>query len=126
MPNDIDRVPLTIKYTNFTNTYTTGTGNKNFTYNDLNFKIPKGYLPVGITRFYSGTQRVVMRGIEPYGGGNFINIDGDLSSDNVVLMRCLDSSVTSDITLNLTFACIPVEYLDTHLCEYELWPAENS
>lgn len=118
-----NKVPLQIKYVEFTATHKPGANaNSNMSWDTLKAKIPKGYLPVGIVYFYSGSVSVMTRGVMPYYKGQYINSDIISDENWLMLMRnATDTALSSNATVHLTFACIPVEYLDTHLCEYEFW-----
>ena len=140
-----NRVPLKIKYVSFVSAKlsTASDTTKTVKTTDVyrfnweqgtgrvkEFKFPKGWYPIGITyygchggdRTENDKRIAIIAMASPFYSGS--EITRTRESNNYMNYVRPKGATQSDYYYEIEFACIPVEYVETHLSEYNLWADE--
>lgn len=125
--------PLDIKYVEFNYTHSSSIsagGNVGYNYTAYNLQIPRGYYPIGMTRFDTGTAYCVLCGGGPFFYGRSIKyVLADATSNTSKRMMHVRNPSSSARTppTSITLACIPEEYVQhpEGIAEYEIWTPEE-
>lgn len=127
--NNPNFVPLEIKYVSFS-TKASSTLNagkaKTIKLSELTDDglFPKGWYPIGIIQFSAGFAASVISAVQVFQDGRYITADSE-TLQNVLSSYNSNTSDAGTVSVSMEYACIPVQYVATHLCEYKLWKTES-